>query len=299
MHDIYMYGSVLVSDSFILQKEFPAKNEYAEFTEHHTHIGGETGVPCAILSKFGIPVKADGYHLGTYTAPVLFDYFRDMSVDLSAMTVRDDFEGFHDYVFIDRINNTRNCIGQFGTLPEVMDHPYNMPAAEDIKAARCAAVDPFIPDAALQTAEFCVKYKVPYITIDCAYDSFLAENCAVAAISDEFLSGEYKGADAEELMKKYMEHGDGLYIFTFGSHEVIYGRQGKISRFEPFRVKALSTLGAGDTFKAGCIYAYYRGMNDEDIVKFACAIAAAACSVYPLPEHLPEPEQIENIMKSR
>ena len=43
MHDIYMYGSVLVSDSFILQKEFPAKNEYAEFTEHHTHIGGKTG----------------------------------------------------------------------------------------------------------------------------------------------------------------------------------------------------------------------------------------------------------------
>ena len=32
---------------------------------------------------------------------------------------------------------------------------------------------------------------------DGVYDSFPAENCAVAAISDEFLSGQYKGADAE------------------------------------------------------------------------------------------------------
>jgi hypothetical protein len=299
MHDIYLYGSTLVTDSFILEGEFPQKNQYAEFTEHHCTIGGETGICLAILSEYGIRVKADGYHLGTYTAPKLFEYFKGRSVDLSAMTVRDDFEGFHDYVLIDRINNTRNCFGPFGTLPRIMDHPYNMPIESDIADVKCAAIDPFLPDAAEATAKYAVKYKVPYITIDCRYDSYLAENCAVAAISEEFLSSEFPGENPEQLMKEYMKRGDGLYIFTFGSHEVIYGRKGKISRYEPFHVKALSTLGAGDTFKCGCIYAYYSGMSDEEIVAFACAIAGVACSVYPLADNLPTLKQVQELLDTR
>lgn len=299
MHDIYLYGSTLISDSFILEGEFPKKNQYVEFTEHHCNIGGETGMCLAILSEYGIKVKADGYHLGTYTAPRLFDYFKDRSVDLSAMTVRDDFEGFHDYVLIDRINNTRNCIGPFGTLINVLDHPYNMPIESDIAGVKCAAIDPFLPDAAEAAAKYAVKHKVPYITIDCRYDSYLAKNCAVAAISEEFLSNEYPGIDPEKLLDEYMKNGNGLYIFTFGSHEVIYGRKGKISRYEPFRVEALSTLGAGDTFKCGCIYAYYCGMSDEDIVAFACAIAGSACSVYPLAENLPSLKQVQALLDTR
>lgn len=110
MHEIYLYGSTLITDSFILAGEFPEGNQYAEYTEHHCNIGGETGVCLAILSEYGIACKADGYHLGTYTAPILAEYFKNRSVDMSSMKVRVDFEGFHDYVLIDRINNTRNCV---------------------------------------------------------------------------------------------------------------------------------------------------------------------------------------------
>lgn len=299
MHDIYLYGSTLITDSFILEGEFPKNNHYAEFSEHHCHIGGETGVCLAILSEYGIKVKADGYHLGTYTAPRLFEYFKNRSVDLSAMTVRDDFDGFHDYVFIDRINNTRTCFGPFGTLPRIMDHPYNMPVESDIAGTKCAVIDPFLSDAAEAAARYAIKHNVPYITIDCKYDTFLAQNCEVAAISEEFLTNEYPGKDPEELLKEYMKNGKGLYIFTFGAKEVIYGRQGYISRFEPFKVKALSTLGAGDTFKCGCAYAYYTGMSDDEIVAFACAIAGVACSVYPLADNLPTLEQVQALLDTR
>ncbi|MDD2647278.1 MAG: carbohydrate kinase family protein [Eubacteriales bacterium] len=299
MHEVYLYGSILTTDSYILQGDFPAPNAYAEVIEHHKHIGGETGIACAILSEYGVSVKADGYHLGTVTAKPIFDYFEKRSVDLSSMRVRDDFEGLYDNVFIDRKNNTRNCFGQFGTLVRKMNNPYNMPIEDDIRNAKCAGLDPFNSDAALLGAKYAVKHGVPYAVIDCAYDSYLANNCAVAAISDEFLSNEYPSAGADDLMREYMKRGDGLFIFTFGAHTVIYGRKGVIKRTEPYRIKALSTLGAGDSFKAGTIYGLYKGMDDDELVRFACATAGVACMGYPLPENLPTLEKVRALMETR
>lgn len=299
MHDIYLYGSTLVTDSFILEGEFPKGNQYAEFIEHHTNIGGETGMCLAMLSNFGISCKADGYHLGTYTAPILLDYFQDKAVDMSAMEVRDDFEGFHDYVLIDRINNTRNCVGPFNTLVERMGHPYNMPIESDIVGVKCAAIDPFLPDAANLTGEYCVKHQIPFVTIDSKYDSYLAKNCVVAVISEEFLGTDYPGQDPKELMQKYMEQGEGLYIMTFGSHEILYGRKGVVKTFQPFQIDAKSTLGAGDTFKCGCVYGLYHEYDDDKLVEFACALAGCACSVYPLAENLPSLEQVQKLIDSR
>ncbi|MBP1755439.1 MAG: putative sugar kinase [Firmicutes bacterium] len=299
MNNIYLYGSILATDSFILEGEFPDGNQYAEYVEHHTHIGGETGVAMAILASYGIPVKGDGYHQGTYTMPILEKFFQNTDADLSALTVRDDFEGFHDYVYIDRINNTRNCIGPFGSIPKRFKEVFNMPCEEDVAIARIVSIDPFQDEGSRKTAEYAVKHSKPYVTIDCGYDSYLAKHCAVAAISDEFLSVAYPGEDHEVLLNKYMAEGNGLYIFTFGSHKVLYGRGGVIKQMEPFHVKALSTLGAGDTFRSGCLYGLYMGMSDDEIVDFSCAIAACACQVYPLAENLPTLKAVKNMQRSR
>jgi len=296
MHEVYLYGSTIVTDSFLLKEEFPKENQYAEFTEHHCTIGGATGVCLAILSEYGIACKADGYHLGTYTVPILKAYFSKRRVDLSAMTVRGDFDGFHTYVLIDQINNTRNSIGSYSTLINQLVQPYNMPAEEDIKNAKCVAIDPFISDGAQLAAEYCVKHQVPYVTIDCKYDCYLAQHCKIAVISEEFLIREYAGLNAEDLLREYMRNGDGLYILTFGANTVLYGRKGDIKKFQPFRVKVISTWGAGDSFKCGCIYGMLKKMDDESIVKFACALAGCACCVYPLAENIPSLQMVERLI---
>lgn len=296
MHKVYLYGSTIVSDSFILKGEFPKGNQYAEFTEHHCTIGGATGICLAILSEYGISCKADGYHLGTYTAPIIKDYFSDRRVDLSAMTVRKDFEGFHTYVLIDRVNNTRNSIGSYSTLINQLQQPYNMPDEQDIKVAKCVAIDPFIPNGAQLAAELCVKHQVPYVTIDCKHDSYLAQHCNIAVISEEFLLGEYAELDAESVLQEYMKNGDGLYIFTFGANTVMYGKKGIIKRFQPFHVKVISTWGAGDSFKCGCIYGMLKKMTDENIVEFACALAGCACGVYPLSKNLPSLKMVKRLI---
>lgn len=100
-----------------------------------------------------------------------------------------------------------------------------------------------------------------------------------------------------ELMK---QETDGLTILTQGSGEMLFGRKGAPThRMPAFRVPVKSTLGAGDTFKAGCVYALLHGMNDAETVRFAAACAAVAITRFPLPLHPPALPEIHVLMNSQ
>ena len=96
-----------------------------------------------------------------------------------------------------------------------------------------------------------------------------------------------------------MENSEGLVIFTRGSKPLWYGRKatGRLS-LEPYQVEVKSTLGAGDTFKAACIYALLKDMSDLETVKFASATAAVACTRFPLPLNPPQLEEVIALMNS-
>ena len=58
-----------------------------------------------------------------------------------------------------------------------------------------------------------------------------------------------------------------------------------------------STLGAGDTFKAGCVYGLLHGMKDDELVRFASACSAIAISRFPLPLNPPKPEEVQRLIR--
>ncbi len=92
---------------------------------------------------------------------------------------------------------------------------------------------------------------------------------------------------------------DGLTIITQGGSEMLYARKGgEINRMKPFAVEVKSTLGAGDTFKAGCVYGLIMGMKDDDLVRFASACSGIAISRFPLPLNPPEWHEVELLLQS-
>ena len=80
---------------------------------------------------------------------------------------------------------------------------------------------------------------------------------------------------------------------------MLYARRGEaIHRMKPFSVEVKSTLGAGDTFKAGCVYGLLHGMNDEELVRFASACSAIAISRFPLPLNPPKLDEVQKLISS-
>ena len=98
-------------------------------------------------------------------------------------------------------------------------------------------------------------------------------------------------------MKLLQETAEGLVIMTSGAGDMLYGRKGEpFKRMKSFSVEVKSTLGAGDTYKAGCVYALLKGMTDEELVRFASACSGIAISRFPLPLNPPTLEEVNALI---
>ncbi len=293
--DIYLFGMVLGTHSFLLKDGFLHPDEYSEISEHYFLPGGETGTAATVLASLGASVVMDGNHIGTEVAPMLKSFYSGKSVDMSPMTFTENDAGVMDYVVIS--GNTRTPMGFFQQLFSSEKRWWNVPKKEHIASCKAATIDPFFGEESLTAAKYCIELGIPYVTIDCRHDSFLHRNAAVNVVSNECTSQQYPGMSNEEVFALMQSDTDGLTIITRGADDMLYGRNGgEMHRMKPFAVDVKSTLGAGDTFKAGCAYGVLHGMADDKLVRFASACSGAAISRFPLPLHPPTLDEVERLI---
>ncbi len=261
---IYLYGMTLITTSHRLEGEFPGSDSYCEIAETCRSPGGETGTCAIVLASLGFAVQLDGNFQGYNTFPELASFFQATTVSLDLVTCDAEFEGLEDIVFVD--GDSRTSFGRFGSFyADKSRRRWNAPHEESIRQAGAVGLDPFFFEESVAAARLCKKHGVKFVTVDCPLDSEVHVLSAVNVLSEEFLRRTYPDKKLELLFEEYTQQTDGLVIFTFGRHALWYGRNGQgRNRFTPYKVDAKSTLGAGDCFKAGAIYAVAAGMRDAD-----------------------------------
>ena len=112
--EVYLFGQVLGTHSFLLKDGFLQPDEYSEIGEQYFLPGGETGTAATVLSSLGVSVRMDGTWIGTEVGPMLRAFYEDKSVDLSALNFAYDDPGVMDYVVIAGL--VRSPMGRFQTL---------------------------------------------------------------------------------------------------------------------------------------------------------------------------------------
>ncbi|MCR5087732.1 MAG: carbohydrate kinase family protein [Lachnospiraceae bacterium] len=296
--DVYLFGQILGTHSFLLRDGFLQPDEYAEIEAKYFLPGGETGTAATVLNSLGVSVRMDGTWIGTEVAPMLREFYAGTNVDLSLLHFPTDTAGVMDYVVIAGL--VRSPMGRFQTLFSSGERWWNVPKEEDIAGCKVAAIDPFFGEATMRAAEICRKSGIPYVTIDCPHDSDLHRFAAVNVVSRECTAQHYAGMPAEEILALTQAETDGLTIITQGGGEMLFARRGEpIQRMKPFDVTVKSTLGAGDTFKAGCVYGLLAGFGDRELVRFASACSGIAVSRFPLPLNPPKLAEVEELMRSQ
>ena len=301
-HDIYLYGMVTKTNGFLLRGDFPKADHYCEVKERYTLPGGETGTAAIILSSLGCSVKVDGNYLGKYTKDLTNDFFGKIGVDVSALHYEPDYDGMDEFVMVDSTTRTN-----FSTFASYYEDYYqrniirwNSPNEADILNAKVAGIDPFFDKQAIRAAELCYKNNIPYVTIDERPGNEVIKHASIVAISSEFIRDHiptYHTSDDKDgkvkLISEFSNHTDALIILTGGGGITYYGRGNDVKEFNAYKVDVVSTLGAGDTFKAGCIYSLMHGYDDDKTVKFASALAAVACTKFPLGLNPPQLYEVE------
>ena len=295
--EAYLFGQVLGTHSFLLRGGFLQPDEYSEIDAQYFLPGGETGTACTVLDSLGVSVRMDGTWIGTEVAPMLKKFYADKKVDLSPLHFTEE-PGVMDYVVIAGL--VRSPMGRFQTLFSTGERWWSVPKEEDIAGCRAAAIDPYFGAETLLAAEICVRLKIPYVTIDARHDSYLHKHAAINVVSKECAGSDYAGMAPEAVMELMLQEAEGLTILTQGGGEMLYGRKGgPVHRMRPFDVEVKSTLGAGDTYKAGCVYALLHGMSDEETVRFASACSGVAISRFPLPLNPPKLEEVQALLRQK
>ena len=296
--DVYLYGMTLATTSFLLDGGFLRPDEYSEISKKYRLPGGETGSCATVLASLGVSSAIDGNHIGTNVAPVLREFYKDKPVDLSLLYMDENYDGLEDFVVI--ADDIRSPMGMFGHYYTDKIKRWNKPSEDAARSCKVAAIDPFFGDESTLAAEFCVRHGKAYVTIDCRHDSFLHKHAAVTVISGEGIeNNNYKGMSREEIYRLFADNTDGLTIITNGSRPLLYGRKGEDAKYlAPYKTNVVSTLGAGDTFKAGCVYALLNSMDDDATVRFASACSAVAVSRFPLPLNPPRLDEINAVMRN-
>lgn len=281
-YDVYLFGQILGTHSFLLKGDFLEPDEYAEIGAKHFLPGGETGTAATVLTSLGVKVKMDGTHIGAQVEPMLKAFYKDKTVDLSSIYFDREYEGLMDYVVIAGL--VRSPMGFFQALYESGVKRWNIPKEEDIAGCKVAAIDPYFMEETQVAAELCVKHQKPYVTIDSRHDTYLHTNAAINVVSKECTAKYIKeGKSVEEIYRLMTDNTEGLVIITSGEADMIYGRKGQpMKRMKPYAVEVKSTLGAGDTYKAGCVYGLLKEMSDDEIVRFASACSGIAISRFPI-----------------
>jgi sugar/nucleoside kinase (ribokinase family) len=178
------------------------------------------------------------------------------------------------------------------------DKQWNDSREIDIKKAQCIAIDPYFKQESLEAAKMCMKHRKPYVTLDCRYDDYIAQNAALVIISHELRNQAHSSSNMIEIFEKYLSHCKGLVTFTFGSDQLWYARKGQpIKKFKPYKIKPIDTTGAGDSFHSGIIYGLLNSWEDTKTIEFAAAVAACVCLTIPHTLNAPGSDEIFEFIK--
>jgi len=295
--DAYLYGMTVLSTIHRLSGELDPDG-YGEIAETFVCPGGEAMNAAMLLSGLGVTTALGGPHWGTETREVLGRYAKRHGIDVGGVMLDDGYPGVRDVVLVH--GRHRAVLGWFGRYFTDGVRRWGDPDVEAIARAQVVAVDPFFGDASVEAARLATAAGKPYVTIDCPYDGTLHASAAATVLAREYRTQQYPGVPDAELLGRYTARGKGLTIFTSGRDDLRFARPGVLPEAVPvFPVEVRSTLGAGDTFRAGVVYGILRRLPDRELVRFAAALAAVVCTRMPIADHVPRLAEVEEFLRTR
>jgi sugar/nucleoside kinase (ribokinase family) len=277
--DVYSYGVVSSSTLYGIRDAYPSAEGYAEIKDIQHMVGGEAANSSIVLSRLGVKVRLDGNWLGdNESGQRTKELLSGHGIDTSRLPLKSGFRGVQEAVIA--AQDTRTIFGTYGQLLE--GGSWNEPVEQDITSAKVVSLDPFFADPARRAAQIAFNAGIPVVTVDCRYDDPLLEHVSAVVVAESYIRENYPERDPEELFRQYQAVSNGLIIFTFGDAPVWYARPGESMRFfQPYSIDPVDTTGGGDSFRAGIVYGFLRGWDDDRTVAFAAAVAAIACTRFP------------------
>jgi sulfofructose kinase len=131
------------------------------------------------------------------------------------------------------------------------------------------------------------------------FDDRLFAFASHVIFSSEALRATADSADPAAGLCRAAETISGFLAVTNGPDDVLWMEGGAVRRLPAFAVRAVDTLGAGDTFHGAFALALAEGSDVVSALRFGAASAALKCSRFGGISGTPHREETETFLASR
>ena len=274
--DVLGLGCVAVDD-LLYVAAYPPPDAKVQVLRRERQGGGQTGTALVAAARLGARCAYAGVLGEDEDSRFVRDNFRREGVSVELIATRPGVRPIRSTVIVDETRQTRTVLydlaGTVGADPE-------LPSAEVIRSARVLAVDHYGIEGILRAARIAAESGI-HVVADLersdhpGFAELLArvDHLVVSRDFAERLTGAAIPAVAAE---KLWSAGRQAVVITCGADGCWYrGAGAAAARHQPaFAVAVVDTTGCGDVFHGAYAAALARGVNLDERVRFAAAVAA-------------------------
>ena len=289
-----------VFDVLMTTNGFPKEDTKMQGIETKTQGGGPCATALVAMSKLGVSSEYMGTLGDDMYGNIMKEQFEHYGVGTEHIRVEKGAVSFHSVVILNMTNSTRTCVWNRGTVTPPTIEDVDL---EALKNAKFLHLDGHQLETAIYAANKAHEYGVK-VSLDAGgtYPGIerLLPLVDVLIPSEEFalkITGAATAVEAAAILQE--KYNPELLMITQGSIGGFIWENGKEVRYPAFKVDAIDSNGAGDTFHGAFVAARVKGMDVMEAAKFASATSALKCTRFGAQEGIPGFDEVIDFMNAR
>ena len=278
---IVALGRVCV-DEYYMTEEWPLMGDKKFVKPLEARIGGMVANAASVLAGYGMEVcYLDLLPEAAPSTDMILEDFRNYSVSTQMIQFDPDIAETKCMIFLKEAERVI-------FITEVKRPPIRLEGEARDLFFHAPYLYSTLPD--LQELDSCDRVLAEYvagggkIAVDVEADSFQSNEeadrwfsfCSFVFMNQQAFE-KYRGDyDGSQAARHLLEKGPKLLVVTKGSDRCAVISKDQVFNRESFRVRAVDTTGAGDTFNSSFLYGMMQGYSLEKAAEFASAAAARA-----------------------
>ena len=272
-----------------------APNAKLQASAHRVSCGGQVATTLAACASLGLRPAYVGTFGSDEDGARIRDAMTGARIDVSRSIMR-DAPNRHAVILVDERNGDRTVVWQRDPRLElrIEEIPIDL-----VTKARLVHVDDLDEEASVAAARIAVGAGTPVTSdVDRATNrTFELMALSTVPIFSTHVPTALTGEDdPERALRALRRSHAGWLCVTLGSKGAMLLEGDRLHHVPAFVVEAVDTTGAGDVFRAAFIYALLQQQSPADILRFAAAAAAVACTREGAMTSVPALTDVERIM---
>lgn len=288
-----VFGSFNIDKVYLMSK-LPEKGETLTCEKYEIHVGGKGLNQAVSLAKSGADVYAAG-QVGK-DGKFLLDFLSSSGVNTELVKITNTFTG-HAVIEVD--SDGQNQMILFPGANREITSDYCDSVLDNFSAGDLVLMQyetsqvEYMIEKAHEKGLLVALNPSPFVETLKDFDYSKVDYLILNESEGQCITGE---KETEKVVEKLLEV-CGAVVLTLGGDGAVYADKNEYTFVPAFKVNAVDTTGAGDTFTGYFLNAILNGVKAETALKTASAASAIVVGKSGAAETIPSKEDVENFLK--